>query len=236
MKFSVSSNHFSPGPQAHVVLQRLVDNSVDLSTITFGGAFTADIAGHVCFITRCGYTGEDGFEINCPKDSATFLWQHILSNDEVRLAGLGARDMLRMEAGLCLYGFELSSTITPPEAGLSWTIGAARRVEGAAPFIGADVILPQLKDRTLIKSMRCGLLSEGPPARAGAEITTVDGEVVGAMTSGCSSPCLGKNIGMGYVTKPYNRKETDLKVIVRGKAYPAKVTGMPFVPTKYFKG
>jgi aminomethyltransferase len=217
-------------------MQRLIPDKADLSSVLFGGAFNADIAGHPCFITRCGYTGEDGFEINCPKHAAPFLWQHILANDEVRLAGLGARDMLRMEAGLCLYGFELSSTITPPEAGLSWTVGAARRAEGAAPFLGSDIILAQLKDRTLVKSLRCGMISEGPPARAGADITTLEGEVVGTVTSGCSSPCLGKNIAMGTVTKPHNRRETELQVVVRGKSYPAKVTGLPFVPTSYYKG
>jgi len=224
------------GPKAHLVMQQCVGGELDLSTVLFGGAFTASVAGVPVFVTRCGYTGEDGFEINCPKDAATLVWQHLLTFDEVRLAGLGARDMLRMEAGLCLYGFELDATTTPAEAALSWTVGAARRADGAAPFVGSDVILAQLKDRSLIKEMRCGMMTEGPPARAGAAITTVDGEPVGKVTSGCSSPCLGSNISMGYVQKPHNKKGTDLQVVVRGKSYPAKVTGMPFVPTSYFKG
>eukprot|EP00041_Stephanoeca_diplocostata_P006337 m.80713 g.80713 ORF g.80713 m.80713 type:complete len:416 (-) comp16310_c0_seq1:294-1541(-) len=223
------------GPEAHNVLQRLVGDQLSIPTIPFGGAFTANVAGAPCFITRCGYTGEDGFEINCPGDAALDVWHALTGNSEVRLAGLGARDMLRMEAGLCLYGNELNESITPPEAGLTWTVGAARRVEGAAPFLGSDIILAQIKDRSLIRRLRCGLLPEGPPARTGAVITSTEKEPIGVVTSGCSSPCLGRNIAIGFVEKPFNKKGTEVLVQTRKKYHRALTAPMPFVPTSYYK-
>lgn len=120
--------------------------------VEFGGCFNADIAGAPCFISRCGYTGEDGFEVFVGGNAAEMLWDTLATQPEVRLAGLGARDTLRLEAGLCLYGQELDATTTPVEAGLSWTIGKSRQADGAAPFLGADVILPQLRDRSTVYS------------------------------------------------------------------------------------
>jgi aminomethyltransferase len=222
------------GPKAAEVLQRL-SPSVDLSKIGFGGMTWADILGANCLVWRCGYTGEDGFEIFVPGASATALWDKLKGEPEVRLAALGARDALRLEAGLCLYGHDLDEDITPPEASLAWVVAKARRDPSAKPFVGSDVILGQLKDKSY-KRLRAGLMpSSGPPAREGATIETPDGENVGIVTSGTMSPCLKKNVTMGYINKPHNKTGTDLQVVVRGKKYPAKVVKMPFVPTKYYK-
>lgn len=223
------------GPAAKDVVQRLVGSAVDVAKVEFGGCFNADIAGAPCFISRCGYTGEDGFELFVGGDAAEMLWDTLATEPEVKLAGLGARDTLRLEAGLCLYGQELDAVTTPVEAGLSWTIGKSRQADGAAPFLGADVILPQLRDRSTVTRMRCGILPEGAPARTGATVSTPDGVEVGVITSGAMSPILGKNISIGYVDKPYNKRGTELVVTVRGKSRPAVTTAMPFVPTSYYK-
>lgn len=223
------------GPSAHLVIQRLVGDQLDVSQVGFGGCFTANIAGTPCFLTRCGYTGEDGFEVYAEIDAAVPVWEALTAEPETRLAGLGARDALRLEAGLCLYGQELTETITPPEAGLTWTIGQSRRRPGNAPFLGADTILPQIQDRKLITKLRCGMLPEGPPSRTGAPILTMDDEPVGEVTSGCMSPTLDQNIAIGFVNKPFNRKGTDLMTVVRKKKFNATVVPLPFVPTNYYK-
>merc|ERR1711937_868936 len=187
--------------------------------------------GAECIITRCGYTGEDGFEVFVPGDAAVPLWRHLREQPETRLAGLGARDILRMEAGLCLYGHDLDENTTPSEAGLTWVVGKARRAAGAKPFVGSDVILSQIADKKLYTRLRAGLIPpKGPPAREGALIETADGQEVGKVTSGTRSPMLGKNISIGYINKPFNKKGTELQVVVRGKKYPATVVRMPFVP------
>jgi len=222
------------GPKAVAVLERLA--GADLSKLTFGESMWLVMEGAECLVSRCGYTGEDGVEIFAPEDVALTLWQKLKAQPEVRLAALGARDALRLEAGLCLYGHDLDEDTTPPEAGLSWVIGKARRAAGAAPFVGSEPILAQLNDRTLIKKLRAGLLPlSGPPAREGAAIETKEGQVVGTVTSGTQSPCLRKNVAMGYIEKPFNKQMTELNVVVRNKKYPAVVTKMPFVPTKYYK-
>lgn len=180
------------------------------------------------------YTGEDGFEISVPDEDAVDLAKAILEKSEgkIRLTGLGARDSLRLEAGLCLYGNDLEQHITPIEAGLAWTIGKRRREEGG--FLGADVILQQLKDGPTKR--RVGLVSSGAPARGHSEILDAAGKVVGEVTSGGFSPCLKKNIAMGYVASGNHKAGTALKVNVRGKTNDAVVTKMPFVPTHYYKG
>lgn len=194
------------------------------------------LCGSECLVSRCGYTGEDGFEIFVPEDGAVSLWRELRDAPEVRLAALGARDALRLEAGLCLYGHDIDETTTPCDAGLTWVVGKARRgPEAKNPFLGKDRIVAQIADKKLVPKLRAGLVSTGPPAREGAIIETLDGEEVGVVTSGTMSPCLKKNIAMGHITKPYNKKDTELQVVVRGKKYPAKVTKMPFVPTKYYK-
>lgn len=224
------------GPKASEVLQRM-SPSADLSKISFGESFWLKLEGANCLVSRCGYTGEDGFEIFVPGDATLALWRRLKGEPEVRLAALGARDALRLEAGLCLYGHDLDEDTTPAEAGLSWVVGKARRDPTSKnPFVGSEHILAQLNDRTLVKKLRAGLMpSAGPPAREGAAIETPEGEVVGTVTSGSMSPCLRKNIAIGYINKPFNKQKTELKVVVRGKKYPAVVTKMPFVPTRYYK-
>jgi len=223
------------GPKAKDVMQRLIGNQLDLATVGFGQCFTANVADVPVFFSRCGYTGEDGFELFVPGDDAVTVWKTLTAESEVRLAALGARDSLRLEAGLCLYGNELDENTSPVEAGLTWTIGQARRAEGAAPFLGSDHILAQVNDRTLVKKLRAGLLPQGAPARTGAIITSTEGEEIGVVTSGGRSPILGANIAIGYINKPFNRKGTDVQITVRGKTKPAVTTPMPFVPTSYYK-
>ncbi|XP_078432474.1 glycine cleavage T-protein family [Wolffia australiana] len=219
------------GPLAAPVLQHLTKD--DLSKFYFGEFRTLDINGSHCFLTRTGYTGEDGFEISVGSDHAVDLAKAILEKSEgkVRLTGLGARDSLRLEAGLCLYGSDMEQHVTPVEAGLSWAIGKRRRAEGG--FLGAEVILKQLADGPAVR--RVGLVSGGPPPRGHSEIRTTAGEKAGEVTSGGFSPCLKKNIAMGYVKSGLHKPGTPLQVVVRGKEYAAEVTKMPFVPTKYYK-
>ncbi|KAK8941666.1 hypothetical protein KSP40_PGU010750 [Platanthera guangdongensis] len=150
---------------------------------------------------------------------------------KVRLTGLGARDSLRLEAGLCLYGNDMEQHITPVEAGLSWTIGKRRRAEGG--FLGAEVILQQLQEGPSIR--RVGLFSSGPPPRSHSEILSSSGEKLGEITSGGFSPCLKKNIAMGYVKSGSHKPGTEVKVVIRGKPNDAVITKMPFVPTRYYK-
>jgi len=223
------------GPKAVQVLQRL-SPSTDLKSVAFGQSLWMPVKGMDCLVTRCGYTGEDGFEVFVPGENAVKVWQLLMGEPETRLAALGARDALRLEAGLCLYGHDLDEETTPSEAGLAWVVGKARRAAGAKPFIGSERVLAQLADKSLYTRLRAGLKpAAGPPAREGADIETLDGQVVGKVTSGTMSPCTKEKISMGYIQKPHNKQGTDLQVVVRGKRYPAKVTKMPFVPTKYYK-
>lgn len=180
------------------------------------------------------YTGEDGFEISVPSENAVDLAKAILEKSEgkVRLTGLGARDSLRLEAGLCLYGNDMEQHITPVEAGLTWAIGKRRRAEGG--FLGAETILKQLEKGPSIR--RVGIISSGPPARSHSEIKDEKGGAnLGEVTSGGFSPCLKKNIAMGYVKSGSHKNGTKLKIVIRGKAYDGVITKMPFVPTKYYK-
>jgi aminomethyltransferase len=174
-------------------------------------------------------------KISVPNDKVVKFCDLLIEQEEVELAGLGARDSLRLEAGLCLYGHDLDETITPVEGALTWTIGKRRREEGG--FIGADIILPQIKGG--VERRRIGLIVEGAPARGNscliienAPIMNKDGEVIGKVTSGVPSPCLKKNIAMGYVKNGYHKQGTELQVQVRTKIQNAKVVKMPFVPHK----
>lgn len=222
------------GPQAVQVVQRL--SGTDLSKMAFGDSLWLTLEGAQCLVSRCGYTGEDGFEIFVPGSTAVQLWAKLKNEPEVRLAALGARDALRLEAGLCLYGHDLDEDITPIEAGLTWVVGKARRSGARANFIGSEKILAQINDKSLVTKLRAGLRPQsGPPAREGAIIETPDGKAVGKVTSGTMSPCLKKNVAIGYIDKPYNKKDTELNVVVRNKRYPAVTCKMPFVPTKYYK-
>ncbi|KAI8462982.1 MAG: hypothetical protein J3K34DRAFT_389317 [Monoraphidium minutum] len=218
------------GPSAAKVLQGMTQQ--DLSKFYFGNFARFDVAGAACWVTRTGYTGEDGFEISVPNSAANKLAEKLVADPEVRLSGLGPRDSLRLEAGLCLYGNDLNEDITPIEAGLAWTVAKRRR--DAFDFLGGQVIKQQLADG--VAQRRVGFVSSGAPARQHSEITTPDGKRVGEVTSGAFSPCLKKNVAMGYVNKAYAKAGTELNLVVRGKPQKAVVTKMPFVTTTYFKG
>ncbi|MGQ3670989.1 glycine cleavage system aminomethyltransferase GcvT [Xanthobacter sp. TB0136] len=214
------------GPEAAQVLARFCPAAAELP---FMGTLSTTMAGVPVHVSRSGYTGEDGFEISMPEASAVTLWEKLLAEPEVRPIGLGARDSLRLEAGLCLYGHDIDRTTTPVEAGLMWSIQKRRREEGGFP--GADII------RTLQAQgparVRVGLKPEGrAPAREGAEIAH-EGKVVGIVTSGGFAPTLGAPIAMGYVPPAFSAPGTALELIVRGKPLAATVTPLPFVPTRY---
>ena len=192
-------------------------------------------------VSRGGYTGEDGFEISIPPTEVVAVTEALLqtaTKEKLQLAGLGARDSLRLEAGMCLYGHDLDDTTTPVEASLSWVIGKDRRTSGG--FIGAEVILSQLTPKSKggagVERRRIGLIVQGAPAREGAEIVNEKGEKIGSITSGCPSPTLGKNIAMGYIKDGFHKSGTNVEVVVRGKKRRAQITKMPFVPSKYWKG
>jgi len=218
------------GPEAVDVLQPLVGTE-DLSKLYFGMFKKMDIAGAPSFVTRTGYTGEDGFELSIPNANILEIAKKLVSDSRCRLAGLGPRDSLRLEAGLCLYGNDLTEDITPVEAGLTWTVGKRRRE--AFDFLGGEIIKQQIADG--VSQRRVGLVSSGAPARQHSAIVAADGTKVGEVTSGAFSPCLKKNIAMGYVDKPFAKAGTELKVEVRGKQSDAVVTKMPFVPVHYHK-
>jgi len=187
-----------------------------------------------CVVTRSGYTGEDGFEILCNGNEALLLALKFLAHPQVKPIGLGARDSLRLEAGLCLYGNDLDDGKTPIEAGLAWTISKRRREEGG--FVGADTILEQLKDPKLVKIKRCGFTNTGPPARSHDKIFNMDGKEVGEITSGVHGPTVRKPVSMGYVSSEYAAKGSKLQVEVRGKKHPLVVSAMPFAPTNFYRG
>ena len=220
------------GPATARLLQPLTP--LDLSRLTFMTSAPAEVCGLSCYVTRCGYTGEDGVELSVAAGEAALLAERLLAagGDLLRPAGLGARDSLRLEAGLCLYGSDIDETTTPVEAALAWTIAKRRRA--ARDFPGAETILAQLRDRPARR--RVGLVSQGAPARAGARILSAEGEAVGAVTSGCPSPALNHNIAMGYVAAVQATVGTELLLEVRKQRVPAKVTKMPFVPARYYMG
>ncbi|CAB4408758.1 unnamed protein product [Rhizophagus irregularis] len=213
------------GPKAASVLQELCDK--DLSDFMFMTARHLNIKGFDCHVTRSGYTGEDGFEIGVPSPASVHLANLLLKYPSVQLAGLGARDSLRLEAGLCLYGHDLDETTTPVEAGLTWTIGKRRRKE--SDFFGAEHVIPQIKGGVMRR--RIGFIVEGAPARENAEIYNNKDELIGKVTSGGPSPSLQKNIAMGYVKSGYHKLSTELQVKVRNRMQKAQVVKMPFVPT-----
>ncbi|KAJ3343167.1 hypothetical protein HDU93_009717 [Gonapodya sp. JEL0774] len=229
------------GPQAASALASLVTSLSSqtaasfIASMPFMSGADLDIGGVPARVTRCGYTGEDGFEISLPHESAATIAESLLSSlggSVVKLAGLGPRDSLRLEAGLCLYGHDVDDNISPVEAGLTWTIPKSRRSKGG--FLGSDVVLSQIKSGPARK--RVGLFVDGAPAREGAPILNLSGEGVGKVTSGGPSPSLRKNIAMGYVPAELAKLGTELKVEVRGKRYGGVVVKMPFVPTKIDKG
>jgi aminomethyltransferase len=217
------------GPQAATVLARLAPQVAGMKFMT--GAFVI-IDGARCYVTRSGYTGGDGYEISTPADATESIARKLLAEPEVKPIGLGARDSLRLEAGLCLYGHDIDTTTTPIEAGLLWSIGKERRTHGGFP--GADVVKKQIAEGA--PSKRVGLLPEGKAiAREGSEIA-VAGRVVGKVTSGGFSPTLGRAIAMGYVERSHSGNGTKVELLVRGKPVPAEIVPMPFVRHAYYRG
>ena len=188
--------------------------------------------GADCYVSRSGYTGEDGYEISVPADQANRIWDAILEDARVKPIGLGARDSLRLEAGLPLHGHDIDPGTSPVEGALTFALSKSRKE--AANFNGADRILKELADGPA--RIRVGLsVKEGAPAREGAEIADADGNVIGKVTSGGPSPTLGRNIAMGYVPPAFSELGTDLKVIVRGKPAAAEVVATPFVAQRYYR-
>jgi len=215
------------GPAAAAVISHI---SAEASQIPFMGMAAVTLAGIPCLVARSGYTGEDGFEISLPAESAQALAQRILDEPEVIPAGLGARDSLRLEAGLCLYGNDIDELTSPIEADLAWVIGRRRR--NAWDFPGAAVIRDQLEHGA--PRRRVGIRPDGrAPARALTEIVAGDGTEAGTVTSGGFSPTLSAPIAMGYVRKDLTADGTALHLMVRGKPLPARVVPLPFVPHRY---
>jgi aminomethyltransferase len=222
------------GPEAKNVMAKLAPESTSMVFMT---AKTLDIGGISCFVTRSGYTGEDGFEISVAKDKAAELAQMLLAEEVVEWIGLGARDSLRLEAGLCLYGHELNTDITPVEASLNWAISKARRPDGirAGGYPGADIIGKQMTAGAPRK--RIALLPQGKmPVRDGAEIVTEDQTQVGVVTSGGFGPSLNVPIAMALVDAAAAKSDQPLFAIVRGKSIPVDVTSLPFVKQNYYRG
>jgi aminomethyltransferase len=185
------------------------------------------------YVSRSGYTGEDGFEISVPADSAEAFARRLLSEPEVAPAGLGARDSLRLEAGLCLYGHDIDETTSPIEAGLAWSIARRRREQGGFP--GTARIQRELKEGAARR--RVGMRPEGRvPAREGTGITDADGKSIGTVTSGGFGATAGGPVAMGYVAPAAAKPGTRVNFLVRGEARPGAVVKMPFVPHRYAKG
>ena len=224
------------GPQAARVLERLVPGVGALVFMT-GGAFAWQ--GAPLYITRSGYTGEDGFEISLPGDRAEAFARALLAQPEVQPIGLGARNSLRLEAGLCLYGNDIDTTTTTVEAGLNWAMQKVRKGGGARAggFPGAARVLAQLDGTQPVERQRVALMArQRVPVREPAELRNLDGQTIGQVTSGLLSPMLDKPIAMGYVRPGYAPVGTELFAMVRGKPVPMEVVATPFVPTRYHRG
>ena len=224
------------GPRAVDALSRVAPGVQDLVFMT-GAAF--GWKGGELFVTRSGYTGEDGFEISVDAAQAEALARALLAQPEVQPAGLGARNSLRLEAGLCLYGNDIDTTTTPAEAGLTWAIQKVRRRGGARAggFPGAHKVLTELDDPGAVQRRRVGLLAlERVPVREHCELVDPDGQRVGAVTSGLLAPTVDRPVAMGYVDSRHAALGTRLHAIVRGKAVPMEVAAMPFVPNRYHRG
>ncbi|WP_203008028.1 glycine cleavage system aminomethyltransferase GcvT [Pseudomonas paraversuta] len=222
------------GPAAVTVLQGLAP---EVASMTFMQFAPVTLLGTECYVSRSGYTGEDGFEISVPAQHAEALARHLLADPQVQAIGLGARDSLRLEAGLCLYGHDMNDSTTPVEASLLWAISKNRRAEGsrAGGFPGADIIFAQQQNGVARK--RVGLLpQERTPVREGAEIVDAEGTVIGNVCSGGFGPTLGAPLAMGYLDTAFTALDSEVWAIVRGKPVPLKVSKLPFVPQRYYRG
>ena len=223
------------GPKAAEVLARL---QPAVSTMSFMDIQQVNIDGVECIVSRSGYTGEDGYEISVPAADATALARKLTAFDEVEWIGLGARDSLRLECGLCLYGHDLDTTTTPVEASLLWAISKVRRADGerAGGFPGDAIILDQITNKSVDRK-RIGLVGETKaPVREGTELFSVQGERIGIVTSGTAGPTAGVPVSMAYVDTEYADIGTAILAEVRGKKLPMTVTKMPFVPQRYYRG
>ncbi len=223
------------GPKAAEVMARFAPEVADM---VFMDSRRVTINGADCIIGRAGYTGEDGYEISMPADKAEAITRLLLAESEVEWVGLGARDSLRLESGLCLYSHDIDTTTTPVEASLLWAISKNRRIGGEreAGFPGADVILNQIVTKD-VNRKRIGMKGLAKaPVREGAELFNADGEKIGVVTSGTAGPSVGHPIAMGYVEKAYAALDTEIFAEVRGKKLPMQVAKMPFVTQRYYRG
>ncbi|MDD7805013.1 MAG: glycine cleavage system aminomethyltransferase GcvT [Endozoicomonas sp. (ex Botrylloides leachii)] len=223
------------GPDAVKALARIAP---EVTTMVFMDTRELSIGGIDCFISRSGYTGEDGFEISIPAEQAEILACQLLEQPEVEWAGLGARDSLRLEAGLCLYGHDISVDTTPIEGSLIWAISKVRREGGdrAGGFPGAAIILKQIETKVVSKK-RVGLSGTSrAPVREGADIINSKGENIGCVTSGTYGPTLASPVAMAYVATEYSLPGTEVFALVRGKKLPMTVTKMPFIQPRYYRG
>jgi aminomethyltransferase len=224
------------GPRAVQALSRLVPGVEKLVFMT-GGPFSWE--GGELFVTRSGYTGEDGFEISVHESQADALARALLAQPEVKPIGLGARNSLRLEAGLCLYGNDIDTTTTPVEAALTWAIQKVRRTGGerAGGFPGADRVLGQLDGTVPLERKRVGLAAlERVPVREHTELQDTNGERIGEVTSGLLGPTINRPVAMGYVKPLLATPGTRVHAIVRGKPVAMEVAPLPFVPNRYWRG
>lgn len=222
------------GPTAKDVMAALTS---DTEALTFMHGANVTLDGVDCYVTRSGYTGEDGFEISVPSNAADRIARLLLSNPEVEPVGLGARDSLRLEAGLCLYGHDMNTSTSPIEASLIFAIARSRRPGGnkAGGFLGSETVLNHIENG--VSRKRVGLTIDGrAPVREGAELIDADGNVVGHVTSGGFGPTMQAPIALGYVDKAFAKTGTSLFALVRGKQMPVTVAKTPFVPQSYYRG
>jgi len=224
------------GPQAVTALTRLLPG---VEQLVFMTGMAAAWEGAELYVTRSGYTGEDGFEISLPAHAAEAFARALLAQPEVKPIGLGARNSLRLEAGLCLYGNDIDTTTTPVEAGLNWAMQKVRRTGGARAggFPGADKVLAQLDGTAPAQRLRVGLVGlERVPVREHVELHNDAGQKVGEVTSGLLAPTADKPVALAYVQAEYAASGTRLNAMVRGKAVPMQVSPLPFVPNRYHRG
>ncbi len=224
------------GPQAVTALARLLPG---VEQRVFMTGMSAHWNGADLYITRSGYTGEDGFEISLPAHSAEAFARALLAQAEVKPIGLGARNSLRLEAGLCLYGNDIDTTTTPVEANLNWAMQKVRRTGGARAggFPGADKVLAQLDGSQPLQRIRVGLVGlERVPVREHVELHNTRGQKIGEVSSGLLAPTADKPVALAYVQAEYAAVGTRLNAMVRGKAVPMEVSALPFVPNRYHRG
>ncbi|GGH54195.1 aminomethyltransferase [Comamonas phosphati] len=224
------------GPKAVRALSRLLPH---VTGLVFMAGNHFDWQGHRLYITRSGYTGEDGFEISVPAAGAEALARALLAQPEVAPVGLGARNSLRLEAGLCLYGSDMDAATTPAQASLGWAVQKVRRAGGAREggFPGADLVLSELQDPGRLPRKRVGLVAlERIPVREPAVLENMDGQHIGHITSGLLSPSLNQPVALAYVQPDYAAAGTQIFAMVRGKPVPMQVTATPFVPANYHRG